>query len=73
MRRVAIFGATSAIAQATARVFAEAGDTVYLVARDREKLDDVTQLLRESDVRCIECVDAFDMNVLFLDPRIECN
>lgn len=39
MRKVVIFGATSAIAQAAARVFAESGDAVFLVARDRDKVD----------------------------------
>jgi short-subunit dehydrogenase len=38
MRRVVIFGATSAIAQATARLFAARGDALLLVARDAARL-----------------------------------
>ena len=38
MKRVLIFGATSAIARATARIFAERGDRLFLVARDEGKL-----------------------------------
>ena len=39
MKRVLIFGATSAIARATARLFAERGDRLFLVARDAGKLE----------------------------------
>lgn len=46
MRKILIIGATSAIAQATARRFAAAGDRLFLVARDAERLqavaDDLT-------------------------------
>ncbi|MGD8911943.1 MAG: SDR family oxidoreductase [Candidatus Thiodiazotropha sp.] len=38
MRKTLIIGATSAIAQATARSFAEAGDALFLVARNTDKL-----------------------------------
>jgi decaprenylphospho-beta-D-erythro-pentofuranosid-2-ulose 2-reductase len=38
MRKVLIIGATSAIAEATARVFAARGDALFLVARDGERL-----------------------------------
>lgn len=38
MRRIFIFGATSAIAEATARLFARDGDCLFLVARDSFKL-----------------------------------
>ena len=39
MKRILIFGATSAIARATARLFAERGDRLFLVARDAGKLE----------------------------------
>ena len=39
MKRIVIFGATSAIAMATARLFAVEGASFALVARSREKLD----------------------------------
>jgi len=38
MRKTLIIGATSAIAQATARRFAEAGDALFLVARNADRL-----------------------------------
>jgi decaprenylphospho-beta-D-erythro-pentofuranosid-2-ulose 2-reductase len=38
MRRVLIIGATSAIAEATARLLAQRGDALYLVARDGLRL-----------------------------------
>ncbi|SEM34059.1 Short-chain dehydrogenase [Luteibacter sp. UNCMF331Sha3.1] len=39
MQRVLIIGATSAIAEATARLYAERGARLHLVARNRPKLD----------------------------------
>lgn len=39
MRRVVIFGATSAIAQETAKLFAARGDRIFLVARDPSRLE----------------------------------
>ena len=39
MRKVLIIGATSAIAAATARILAQQGDNLFLVARSQEKLD----------------------------------
>jgi decaprenylphospho-beta-D-erythro-pentofuranosid-2-ulose 2-reductase len=41
MRKSLIIGATSAIAQETAKLLAEAGDEMFLVARDVQKLDAV--------------------------------
>lgn len=38
MKRVLILGATSAIAEHTARVYAQRGDSLMLVARNRERL-----------------------------------
>jgi short-subunit dehydrogenase len=43
MRKILIIGATSAIAQETARLFAADGDRLFLVARNREKLAAVAQ------------------------------
>jgi decaprenylphospho-beta-D-erythro-pentofuranosid-2-ulose 2-reductase len=45
-RRVLILGATSAIAQAVARVYAQAGARLALVARNRQYLDVVASDLR---------------------------
>ncbi len=38
MKTILVFGATSAIAQATARLFAKGGDRFFLVGRNEEKL-----------------------------------
>jgi decaprenylphospho-beta-D-erythro-pentofuranosid-2-ulose 2-reductase len=38
MQKVLIIGATSAIAEATARLYASRGDALYLMARDKEHL-----------------------------------
>ncbi len=38
MQKILIIGATSAIAEATARLYASRGDTVYLMARNEERL-----------------------------------
>lgn len=42
MRRVLIIGATSAIAEATARLFAEQGDRIFLAGRNLDKLSALT-------------------------------
>ncbi len=46
MTKILIMGATSAIAQATARIFAAQGASLYLIARDPQKLADVAADLK---------------------------
>jgi short-subunit dehydrogenase len=46
MRRLLIVGATSAIAEATAREFAKRGDSLFLVGRSIERLQAISQDLR---------------------------
>ncbi len=60
MRHVMIVGASSAIAQATARCFAGDGDRLYLLARDREKLEAIAADLkvRGADKVGFQCFDA---------------
>lgn len=48
MKKVVVFGATSAIAQAAIRVFVARGDFVYLVARNGDKLEAIR---RDIEVR----------------------
>jgi short-subunit dehydrogenase len=43
MKRLVIFGATSAIAEATAREFAKRGDALFLVGRSDQRLDAICQ------------------------------
>ncbi len=46
MRRLIIFGATSAIAEATAREFAKRGDALFLVGRSPERLQALAEDLK---------------------------
>lgn len=43
MKKVIIFGATSSIAQATARLFASRGDALFLIGRNSQKLNAFAQ------------------------------
>jgi short-subunit dehydrogenase len=54
MTRVAVFGATSAIAQALARRYAAERGDFFLVARNRERLDAVAADLRVRGAHAIE-------------------
>ena len=62
MKKILIIGATSAIAEATARLYAEDGDRLALVARNRERLDAVASDLRERGADSVACfvMDAND-------------
>jgi len=66
MRKVLIIGAASAIAQATARQFAEAGDALFLVARDQNKLNVIAEDLR---ARGASSVGSFMLDVLDYDEH----
>ncbi|HEY1724626.1 MAG TPA: SDR family oxidoreductase [Steroidobacteraceae bacterium] len=46
MKRLLIIGATSAIAEATARLFAARGDAILLVGRDAERLNAIAEDLK---------------------------
>ncbi len=61
MSKTLIIGATSAIAQATARLFAEAGDALFLTARNHDRLEAVAGDLR---VRGAVSVNTAVMDVL---------
>ncbi|TCT20210.1 SDR family oxidoreductase [Thiobaca trueperi] len=61
MRKILIIGATSAIARATARRFAAAGDRLFLVARQAERLQAVAD---DASVRGAECVATAVMEAL---------
>lgn len=60
-RKVLILGATSAIAQETARCLHRDGDGLFLVGRDAEKLDIVVQDLRLRDTGNVDGM-AVDLN-----------
>lgn len=63
MKRILIIGATSAIAEATACLFAARGDRLYLLARNQERLE---SLCRDLEVRGAESVrfNQFDVNAV---------
>jgi len=61
MRKTLIIGATSAIAEATARLFAENGDALFLVARNKEKLGAIADDLK---VRGASSVQTETLDVL---------
>ncbi len=69
MRKVLIFGATSAIARETARLFARDGDFLFLVARDGERLRAVAKDLAVRGAKRVECFTA-DINRFDLHERI---
>lgn len=60
MKKILVIGATSAIAEATARLYAADGDALFLVARDAQKLAAVAEDLR---VRGASVVDTATMDV----------
>ena len=64
MRKTLIIGATSAIAQATARLLAEAGDVLFLVARNAEKLAATAD---DRKLRGAVAVDRQELDVLDYD------
>lgn len=71
MRKILIVGATSAIAEATARILAQRGDHLFLVARNEEKLEAIADDLRVRGCPKVEtyCMDAndFGAHVQMLD------
>lgn len=64
MQRVLVFGATSAIAQATARLMAAQGDHLFLVGRAKDKLEAVAADLRVRGAGKVETevMDANDLS-----------
>lgn len=64
MRKTLIIGATSAIAEATARRLAREGDRMFLIARDRDKLEVVAADLR---ARGADLVEVAALDVLDFD------
>lgn len=63
MKRVLIIGATSAIATACARLWAEQGSEFFLVARNTEKLEQTAADLRARGAKAVtlHCMDATDL------------
>jgi len=66
MEKIAIFGATSAIATETARLFAKEGATIALIARDGDKLE---RLAEDLKVRGASDVKVLPFNALELESH----
>jgi len=60
VKKILIIGATSAIAEATARIWAQRGDELFLVARNQERLNILTQDLKVRGSPAVNnyCMDA---------------
>jgi decaprenylphospho-beta-D-erythro-pentofuranosid-2-ulose 2-reductase len=71
VKKILIIGATSAIAEATARIWAQRGDELFLVARNEERLNLVTKDLKVRGAPKVHeyCMDAndFDQHSSMLD------
>jgi short-subunit dehydrogenase len=71
VKKILVIGATSAIAEATARIWAQRGDELFLVARNQERLSVIAEDLKvrgSSEVQSY-CMDAnnFDEHLPMLD------
>jgi short-subunit dehydrogenase len=75
MQKALIIGATSAIAEATARLFARRGDRLYLLARNQERLESVAQDLKirgaETVQRKVLDVNNFKYHKQVLNEAVE--
>lgn len=67
MKKVLIIGATSAIAEASARLFAGRGDHISLIARNTERLDAMTQDLK---IRGASAVEAYTLDINDTENRL---
>src|SRR5690625_4648208 len=75
MRKMLIIGASSAIAEATARLFAADGDALFLVARDRRRLDAVASDLKVRGAAAVHTLEmdanAVERHAAMLQEAIE--
>jgi decaprenylphospho-beta-D-erythro-pentofuranosid-2-ulose 2-reductase len=71
VKKILIIGATSAIAEATARIWAQRGDELFLVARNEERLNIIAKDLKVRGAPEVHgyCMDAnnFDQHSSMLD------
>jgi len=75
VKKILIIGATSAIAEATARIWAQRGDELFLVARNEERLKIISKDLNVRGAPEVHsyCMDAnnFDRHSSMLDKVFE--
>ena len=53
---IVIFGATSAVAQALAKLHAQAGDAILLVARNSARLESIANDLKVRGAQSVDCI-----------------
>lgn len=75
MKKILVIGATSAIVEATARLWATEGHLLYLVARDEERLQTIAQDLKirgaaEVHTKVLD-LNQFDKHVAFIQNIIQ--
>lgn len=63
MQKILIIGATSAIAEACAKRFAAQGHSLFLLARNTERLESLAQDLRVRGAKAVHCA-TFEANAL---------
>jgi short-subunit dehydrogenase len=75
VKKIIIIGATSAIAEAAARIWAQRGDQIFLVARNQDRLNLIAKDLKVRGAYEINsyCMDAnnFDQHVPMLEEAFE--
>lgn len=75
MKKILIIGASSAIAEATARIYAERGDAIYLLARNERCLSVMKSDLEIRGARSVDFgyldVNDFDSHINVLDTAFQ--
>ena len=66
---VLIFGATSAVAQSLAKLHAQAGDPLLLVARNQNQLESIAADLRARSTQSVRCINS-DLALLDQHPAL---
>ena len=69
MQKILIIGATSAIAEACAKRFAAQGHSLFLLARNTERLESLAQDLRVRGAKEVHCA-TFEANALDSHPAL---
>jgi hypothetical protein len=69
MKNIVIIGATSAIAEATARLYAQQGENLYLLARNEERLSTLAEDLKIRGASSVK-IGQLDANDFELHSRI---
>jgi short-subunit dehydrogenase len=66
---IVIFGATSAVAQALAKLHAQEGNSLLLVARNVNRLESIAADLKIRGARSVKCVNS-DLAIVKQHPRL---